>query len=133
MEIQGLADYFDFQHEEEEEEDFLQVSAGAASIGQGEGVKTISEKDEADVQDELRRRKSRERRREKKVQQGIERRLTNNSEKLEYLFSSEIEVESGKQRTYFNLLKLLMGILTTQMKQVSPEFSSSSVGKASVV
>ena len=136
MEIQGLADYFDFKHEEEEEEegeDVLQLSAGAASIviasiGQGEGVKTISEKDEADIQEELRRRKSRERRREKKAEQGIERRLSNNSEKLEYLFSSEIEVESGKQRTYFNLLKLVMGTLTTQMKQVSPEFSSLFVG-----
>ena len=123
MEIHGLADYFDFK--DEEEEDLYQLSAGAATIRQGEGVKSITEKDDADVQDELRRRKSREERRRKKERQGIERRLSNNSEKLEHLYSSKIEVQSGKQRQYFNLLKFVLDILTTQMKQMSPEFSKS--------
>ena len=125
MEIHGLVDYFDFK--DEEEEDLYQLSAGAATIGQSEGVKSITEKDDADVQDELRRRKSREERRRKKEWQGIERRLSNNSEKLEHLYSSKIEVHSGKQRQYFNLLKFVLDILTTQMKQVSPEFRKSFV------
>ena len=125
MEIHGLVDYFDFK--DEEEEDLYQLSAGAATIGQGERIKSITEKDDAEVQDELRRRKSREERRRKKEWQGIERRLSNNSEKLEHLYSSKIEVHSGKQRQYFNLLKFVLDILTTQMKQVSPEFRKSFV------
>ena len=123
MEIHGLADYFDIK--DKEEEDLYQLSAGAATIGQGEGVNSITEKDDAEVQDELRRRKSREERRRKKEWQGIERRLSNNSEKLEHLYSSKIEVQSGKQRQYFNLLKFVLDILKTQMKQVSPEFRKS--------
>jgi len=134
MEIHGLEDYFDLK--EEEKEIFCLIAdssqnpdrliAGGATITknrQGEGVRSVAEEQVEVVEQELKRRRSREQRRGEKMRRGIRKNLSNNCEKLEHLYSSKIEVGSKKQRQYLNLLKFVMNFFMVQMKQVAPHFS----------
>ena len=91
-------------------------------MGEGE-VRSAAEEQVEVVEQELKRRRSREQRRNEKMLQGIRKTLSNNCEKLEHLYSSKIEVGSKKQRQYLNLLKFVMSFLMVQMKQAQPHFS----------
>ena len=61
--------------------------------------------------------------RNRKMFQGVSKTLSSNREKLEDLYSFEIEVGSKKQRRYFDLLKYVLNFLTEQMRLVAPGFS----------
>ena len=129
MEIHGLEEYFNLEDEGEDLCLFL-ADAGGATVtenhqDEGKGVYSITKGQVLEVEEDLMRRESRERRRDMKMRRGIRKTLSNNCEKLEHLYSSRIEVGSKKQRQYFNLLKFVMNILVVQMKQVSWEFSKS--------
>ena len=127
MEIHGLEEYFNLEDEGEEGCLFL-ADAGGATVptnhqDERKGIYSITVGQVKEVEEDLRRREGRERKRDMKLSQGIRKTLSNNCEKLEHLFSSRIEVGSKKQRQYLNLLKFVMNFLIVQMKQVSGEFS----------
>ena len=134
MEIHGLEEYFDLKDEGKEfycllaesSQKPVRLIAGGATITKNqlsEGVRSVAEVQVEVVEQELKRRRSRERKRDEKMRRGIRKTLSNNCEKLEHLFSSKIEVGSKKQRQYLNLLKFVMNFLMVQMKQVAPYFS----------
>ena len=125
MEIHGLEDFFDFEDEKICHINNVITEAGGVTVSEeGEEIAALLvEKHVEEAEEELRRREKREERRERKMFQGIRKTLSNNREKLEDLYSSEIEVGSMKQRRYFDLLKFVLNFLTEQMKLVAPEFS----------
>ena len=123
MEIHGLEDYFDLEDVKicnvikRKEEGVSEQSEHIAASA------TLVEKHIEEAEEDLRRKEKREERRERKIFQGVRKTLSNNREKLEDLYSSEIEVGSMKQRRYFDLLKFVLNFLTEQLKLVAPWFS----------
>ena len=128
MEIYGLEDYFDLKDEGIHNYcSLLYVAeAGGLTVQEkhlGEGkVSLLDEKHVEEAELELKRRERREERREDKICRGVRRILNNNCEKLEYLFHTQIEVRSEKQRRYVRLLKFVMNFLVDEIESVVPKF-----------
>ena len=131
MEIHGLEEYFDLTDEDKEicvncineivegEEDL----EDDGELCQIVGAITITKNQVEEAEEDLKRRRSREQRREKKTRQGIRPNISSNCEKLEHLYSSEVEVESKKQRQYLKLLTFVVNFIGDEMRKVSPGFS----------
>ena len=101
MEIHGLEEYFNLEDEGEEGCLFL-ADAGGATVptnhqDESKGIYSITVGQVLDAEEDLRRRESRERKRDMKLSRGIRKTLSNNCEKLEHLYSSRIEVEVGNR------------------------------------
>ena len=124
MEIFGLEEYFDLK--DEGMAYCYLAEAGGLNINEKhlgeEKVSLLEEKHIDEAENELKKRERREERREDKICRGVRRILSNNREKLEHLFHTQIEVRSEKQRRYLRLLKFVMNFLVDEIKRVVPKF-----------